>query len=194
VGEGLVTVAVKADVLVRSRGLIAVRGQVRLVPEMKRFRGRATEKPFGEDRDRMLRASGDGAILFRAGEARHVAIDLTGDSGYFREEAIFGFEDAVSFENGRVASRVGPDLNLVHLRGSGQLLLACQGAVATLEVTREAPVQVPVRALVGWTGALTPRLAPLTETVAGADHEPGAPIVVELTGEGRVLVDEGAAL
>jgi hypothetical protein len=52
---------------------------------------------------------------------------------------------------------------------------------------------VPAEALVGWTGALTPRIVPL----AG---EPGTPeavegeSVVELAGDGRVLVDPDAAV
>jgi hypothetical protein len=41
-----------------------------------------------------------------------------------------------------------------------------------------------VAALVGWTGGLTPRLAPLLEGQDGG--------AVELSGEGRVLVDAAA--
>jgi hypothetical protein len=41
-----------------------------------------------------------------------------------------------------------------------------------------------VAALVGWTGTLTPRIAPLF--AGGADGD-----AVEISGEGRVLVDPG---
>jgi uncharacterized protein (AIM24 family) len=191
VSRGLLTVEVHGEVLVRGRGLAAVRGAVRLVPEMKRFRGRATEKPFGEGPDRVLRASGEGALLFRAGSRRLAAVDLGGESGYFREEVVLGFEDQLAFENGRVASRLGTDLNLVHLRGRGRLLLATAGELVALAASADAPVRVPLAVVAGWTGNLTPRLSPLLEGSDPAD--PAAPLAVELAGEGRVLLDPEAA-
>ncbi len=193
--SGLLTVTVRRDVLVREVGLLAVRGAVRLVPEMKRFRGRAIDKPFGEGSCRMLRASGEGALLFRVQGVCLAPIDLAGESGYFREDVVFAFEDAVAFENGRVASRPGRDLNLVHMRGPGRVLLATRGEIAALEVTREAPLRVPMAGLVGWTGTVTPRIGPILVEEAGeaADGAPGEQVVVDLGGDGRVLLDEGAA-
>jgi len=137
----------------------------------------------------VLRASGEGALLYRAGPRRLTPVELSGESGYFREEVVFGFEDALAFENGRVASRLGADLNLVHLRGRGRFLLATAGDLTGLQVTADAPLRVPLGTLAGWSGALTPRLAPLQEGADGA--EPA--LVVELSGEGRVLLDPEAA-
>ena len=192
--RGLLTVAVRGEVLVREEGLLAVRGAVRLAPERKRFRGRATDKPFGEGARRMLRASGLGALLYRVPGASLTPVDLEGESVYLLEAMVFAFEVPVSFENGRIASRFGQDLNLVHLSGRGRVLLATRGEIAALEATRETPIRVPLAALVGWTGALTPRIVPLADA-AGAPQEgaPGEPLVVELGGDGRVLLDEGVA-
>jgi uncharacterized protein (AIM24 family) len=136
----------------------------------------------------MLRAAGEGELLYAAGERLLVRLALEGDAGYFREDAVFALEEAVAFENGRVAAQGGPDLHLVHLRGRGEVLLEARGEVAALEVAAGAPVRVAVAALVGWTGALTPHVGPLVE-----GGGPGAALAVELSGEGRVLVDEGAA-
>lgn len=183
--DGLVAVATGGEVLVRGAGLIAVRGGVKLVPELKRFRGKATDRPFGEGEARVLRASGEGALVLRPALPLTL-LRLAEDAGYFREEALFGFEASLGFENGRVAGTAVPDLNLVHLRGSGDLLLAARGAVRGLEVRTGAPVRVPPAALLGFAGALTPRLVPLFDG-------PGAPHAVELIGQGRVLLDEGAA-
>ncbi len=192
--RGLLTVAIRGEVLVREEGLLAVRGAVRLVPEMKRFRGRATDKPFGEGARRMLRASGLGALLYRARGSCLVPVDLEGESAYFLDDVVFAFEDPVAFENGRVASRIGQDLNLVHLRGPGRVLLATRGEIAALEVTRETSLRVPFTALVGWTGALVPRVVPMAEAAGAAeDGSPGGPLMVELGGDGRVLLDQGAA-
>ncbi len=193
-GRGLLTVTVRRDVLVREEGLLAARGTVRLVPEMKRFRGRATDRPFGERGRRMLRASGEGTLLYRVPGVLLAPVDLEGESGYFREDAVFAFEDAAAFENGRVAARPGPDLNLVHLRGPGQVLLATLGEVAALEVRPGVPLRVAVGALVGWTGAVTPKIGPIVEGTAGdAESATGEPVAVELTGDGHALVDQGRA-
>jgi uncharacterized protein (AIM24 family) len=100
---------------------------------------------------------------------------------------VFAFEEPVAYENGRLAA-AGADLDLVHLRGRGRVVLRTGGEPVAVDVQPGAPVRVPLASLVGWTGVVAPRLAPL----AGADGEGGA---VELTGDGRVLVDpagEGA--
>jgi hypothetical protein len=59
-----------------------------------------------------------------------------------------------------------------------------------VDVTPQAPLKVPLAALVGWIGALTPRVCALLDETA----ESSEPVVVavELAGEGRVLADPGA--
>jgi uncharacterized protein (AIM24 family) len=184
----LLAVSVRGEVRVRLDGLFATRGAVAVAPEQKRFRGRATEKPFGEGPTRMHRASGEGALLFRAGEGRRfTVIDLGADAAYLREEAVFGFEEGIAFENGRVPSSISAELNLVHLRGAGKFLLATAGEPVALEVAPDAPLRVPLDALVGWVGALTPRVTALLEDEGGP-----LGVAVELTGEGRVLADPAA--
>jgi hypothetical protein len=58
-----------------------------------------------------------------------------------------------------------------------------------VEVSAGAPLRLPLAALVGWIGGLTPRVCALLD-------DPAAPpiVAVELTGEGRVLVDPAASL
>jgi uncharacterized protein (AIM24 family) len=159
-----------------------------MASEMKRFRGRATDKPFGEGAARMHRVSGDGVLLFRTAGRRFTALDLGPDAAYLREEALFGFEGGIGFENGRVPSSISAELHLVHLRGRGRFLLATEGEPVTLDVVADAPLKVPLASLVGWVGTLTPRVCALVE-------DAGAPVVVavELTGEGRVIADPSAA-
>ncbi|HET9598061.1 MAG TPA: tetratricopeptide repeat protein [Anaeromyxobacteraceae bacterium] len=188
-GERL-TVRVGEDVLARALGLLAARGTVRLVPEMKRFRGSPTERPFGVGPARVLRASGDGELVYRVSGLRLVDVAVGPEPTYFAERAVFAFEGALAFENGRVASRGAPDLDLVHLKGPGDVVLAVRGEVVQLAATPGAPVRVPLAALVGWSGALTPRIGALAEGGQNGAEE----LAVELTGEGRVLVDDGAAL
>ena len=94
-------------------------------------------------------------------------------------------EDALAFENGRVPSSIAVDLNLVHLRGNGNFLLATGGNPVAIDVTVDAPLKLPLEALVGWVGGLTPKVSHLSE-------EDPTTAAVELTGEGRVLADPGA--
>lgn len=185
VRDGVLSVSVRGEVRVRLAGLFALRGDVALAGDVKRFRGRTTDTPFGEGAERMHRASGEGVLLLRAGERRLTAIELGGEAAYFREDAVCGLDGSIAFENGRVPSSAG-ELNLVHIRGEGALLLATRGAPVAVDVLPGAPLRLPVAALVGWTGALTPRLGPLAED---AD---GTPLAVELTGEGRAIADPDA--
>jgi uncharacterized protein (AIM24 family) len=177
------TVNVRGELLCRLAGLAAWRGELAFSAEVKRFRGRATEKPFGEPPEQMHRVVGEGLVVLRAAGRRFTVLELGGETGYFREAVVFGFQEAVSFENGRLPSAAG-GLDLVHLRGHGRLVLVTHGEPVAVEVTRASPVHVPLASLVGWTGALSPRIAPLF--AGGADGE-----AVEISGEGRVLVDPG---
>jgi uncharacterized protein (AIM24 family) len=186
-GDTLV-VTIKGAALCRVDGLFAQKGALQLSPEMKRFRGKATDKPFGDGASQMRRVAGDGLLLFRAVGRRFTALDLGGESGYFREEAVFGLEDGIGFENGRVPSRLSAELNLVHLKGKGRFLVVSRGEPVTVDVTADQPVLVPLAALVGWTGNLTPRLA----TLSGAAEGEGL-VGVELSGEGRAITDPGVA-
>jgi len=189
VSEGALAVAVRGDLHVRLDGLFATQGRVAFTPEVKRFRGRAIDKPFGEGAIRMHRASGEGSLLYRTAGRRFSALDLGADAAYLREEVLFGFEDGLAYENGRVPSSISGELNLVHLRGRGRFLLVAAGEPVSIDVTGAAPLRVPLAALVGWIGGLTPRVCALLE-------DPDAPVVVavELAGEGRVIADPAAAV
>jgi tetratricopeptide (TPR) repeat protein len=188
VGEGTLGVAVAGEVRVRLDGLFATQGKLTLAGEVKRFRGRAIDKPFGEGPLRMHRVSGEGTLLFRTQGRRFSALDLGPDAAYLREEILFGFEDGIAFENGRVPSSSG-ELNLVHLRGRGRFLIATAGEPVAVDIAAGVPLRLPLAALVGWMGALTPRVCPLID-------DPAWPpvVAVELTGEGRVLADPTAVV
>jgi uncharacterized protein (AIM24 family) len=192
---GILHVAVRGELVCRLDGLFAVRGAVTARPEVKRFRGKLTEKPFGAGRERMNRVAGDGALFFRTGGWVFTVVDLAGDAGYFREDSVFALEEAVVFENGRVPSRHSRDLDLVHLRGRGRMLLRTVAAPVAIEVSGTEPLRVPPQALLGWTGSVTPRIGLLNAggVVPDAAPPPGTLILVEMTGDGRVFVDPDAS-
>ena len=179
-----VRVEVRGDVLVRTAGLLGWTGVIEARAEFKRFRGRVTDKPFGWGPARMHRLLGTGTAWLGVMGRTFLAVDLGDESVYLREDWVFGFEESVMFENGRVPSEVAPDLDLVHLSGVGQVLLALPGPLRSTEVRHDAPVTVPLQHWVGWQGQLSPRVVAL-----GWEGPEGTPApAVELSGEGVALL------
>lgn len=179
-----VLVRVQGEVLSRLEGLLAASGALQYVPEMKRFRGKATDKDFGEGERRIVRVSGNGLLHLARRGRQFVVVELGEESVYFREEAVFAFEETLVFENGRVPSKVAPDLHLVHLRGKGKVLLDLPSPLQTAPATGGIPVAVPFAALVGWQGSLTPKITGLPDEQEGT----AVTAVVQLTGEGYALL------
>lgn len=179
-----VRVEVRGEVLVRTSGLLGMTGVIEARAEFKRFRGRVTDKPFGWGAARMHRLLGTGTAWLGVMGRTFLAVDLGDESVYLREDWVFGFEEPVMFENGRVPSEVAPDLDLVHLSGVGQVLLALPGPLRSTEVRHDAPVTVPLQHWVGWQGQLSPRVVAL-----GWEGPEGTPApAVELSGEGVALL------
>jgi uncharacterized protein (AIM24 family) len=184
IGATEVLIQVRGEMLTRLDGLVASWGQLSLKPELKRFRGRPTDKPFGEGARRMLRAAGEGRFVISRENRIFTALELGDEPAYFREEVLFAFEESIVFENGRVPSKTGHDLHLVHVRGRGKLLLVTAGAPKAVELTRGEPLRIPMDQLVGWHGPLIqPRVVPIVE------EAPEMGVALELSGEGSALVD-----
>ena len=184
IGASEVLVQVRGEMLTRLDGLVASWGSMTMKPELKRFRGKATDKPFGEGARRMLRAQGEGRYVISREGRYFTALELADEPAYFREEILFAFEESILFENGRVPSKIGQDLHLVHLRGRGKLLLVTSGPPRSVEVSKGEPLRIPMDQLVGWHGPLIqPRLVPIVE------EAPELGVALELAGEGRALVD-----
>lgn len=182
----LVAIDVSKELFARFDGLVATFGAFDCRPAFKKFRGRLTDKPFGEANRRMMHLSGTGRLWIAPQERRFVAIEIGDEQAYFREEALFAFEESLLFENGRVPSKFSGDLQLVHLRGRGRALLVSRFRVRSVDIVKDEPVRVPLERLLGWHGNVAPRIVALAED-AGPDAAPLA--AVELTGDGRVLLD-----
>jgi hypothetical protein len=187
VNDDSVLVTVRGELLVRTAGMIGFTGALDFRPEYKRFRGRVTDRPFGEGSERMQRVLGTGAAWVAREGRRFLAVSLGEEGAYLREPMVFGFEEQVNFENGRVPSDVAPDLDLVHLAGYGQVLLSLPGALRSLEVRADGAVTIPLEHWVGWQGQIAPRVLAMPW-----DHpRGGAALAVELTGEGFALLCVG---
>jgi uncharacterized protein (AIM24 family) len=184
IGTSELVIQVRGEMLTRLDGLVASWGMASVRSELKRFRGKATDKPFGDGARRMLRVSGEGRYVIARDGRCFTPLELGDEPAYFREEVLFAFEESLVFENGRVPSKLGGDLHLVHLRGRGRLLLVSGGEPRAVEVRKGEPLRIPMDQLVGWHGPLIqPRVVPIVE------EAPELGIALELSGEGRALVD-----
>ena len=73
-----------------------------------------------------------------------------------------------------------------HLVGRGRALVVTRWEPRSVDIVKSEPCRIPLHALLGWHGNVTPRVVPIAE-----DGGPGAPALagVELTGDGRALLD-----
>lgn len=183
VRSDLVLITVREELLTRLSGLLAYGGSVVFKPERKRFRGRLTDRGFGDGPEQMTRATGNGILMLDPNKRIFLATQVGGASAYFREDVVFAFEKSLAFENGRLPSDMTPDLDLVYLRGQGEVLLCPGGPLRSVEVTTARPVTVPLENMVGWYGSLTPRISILAFDENGKVIRAG----VELSGDGFLL-------
>jgi hypothetical protein len=181
--QGL-AVTVAGQMLLRMENLVAVVGGLTVAPEARRRRGRPTNEPFGDSPSQLHRLTGQGIVYLEPMGQFH-SLDLTDqpatavddEGAYLREDLVFGFEESVSFDNGRLTDEAGLSLELVHLKGWGKVLLRLDGVLKAMPVPPGTPTMVPLSRLVGWFGRLTPRLVGF-----------GGQGAVELSGDGFALL------
>ncbi len=185
VGAEVVALKLAGQLRSRLNGLLWVRGEIQRQGEQKRFRGRSTDKTFGEGADRLFHLTGSGQVLLATSGRIFTPVDLDDEAAYLVEDVLFGFEDSLWYENGRVPSKAPPDLNLVHVRGRGKALLRSPGALRSAEVRTGEPLQLPIDRLLGWVGQLTPTLL-LPDAIDQAGQTPMGRWL-RLEGEGWAL-------
>lgn len=185
IGPEVVVLHVHGELFARLSSFVGMEGTVNFEPLKRKFRGRISDQAFGEGTEQMQKLTGNGSVLVSAPGFGYHAVDLDDESAYFRESAVFAFEERVSFENGRMGGEELAEVLLVHLRGQGKVLLRVgQGGLRSLTIRANRPVTLPATGLVGWYGAVNPRLVSLPVAGPGAAGGTG----VELSGEGFALV------
>lgn len=171
-----------AEIRTRLDGLVAAHGVAAWTPVHKRFRGAEIERLFGTGPRALWRATGGGRLLFasrgRTFSDLQVGEGALGAEVYLVEGHVFAFDEGLTWENGRLPGQA-TDLHLVRFGGAGHVLLATDLAVRTERVVGGC-LSLPTAGLVGWSGALAPRLV-------GAEEGPAVPWI-ELTGTGVVLL------
>ncbi|HSQ62138.1 MAG TPA: tetratricopeptide repeat protein [Polyangiaceae bacterium] len=141
-------------------------------------------EPFGGLGSPMLRMQVSGPVLLGPRPAhRLMPISLDADSTLFlREDMVFAFDLALTFENGRLTFAEGDALPVAQFRGGGALVLELLDPLVALEVTAGRSVVARRESLIGWTGRLLPRAVPMSEAPSGQRG------LLGFSGEGSVLV------
>jgi hypothetical protein len=181
--DGLLVFPIQDTGYVRTDVLVSLAGQFELEPVNRRYRGKRTESLFGGNDSAVVALMGKGLAVVDPGKLEVAALQLKQEEIFLVENVLLAFSSGLVWENGRLPSDTDKDLDIVHLRGSGQILLATRSNVVSLEVKKDQPVTAHASRLVGWNGQLVPYRGPLP----GLPENARRPPIVRFEGTGVVL-------
>lgn len=181
--DGILAFPVPDVGYVRTDMLVALAGQFEVETVNRRYRGKRTDSLFGGPDAAIVALLGNGLALLFPKDLSVRLITLKSEELYLVESALLAFTQGLVWENGRLPSESDRDLDIVHLRGSGRLVVGTESPLLALSVKPEQPVTVNASRLVGWNGQLVPYRAPLPGLPESARRIP----VVRFEGTGVVL-------
>lgn len=148
----------------------------------RRARGQDLSEPLGGPDATFLRFEAVRALSLGRSRQRLASLELGAERLFVRETHLVGFSADVSYETGRLASAYGSELVLVHLWGTGRVLLDVPPGLSALAVDPGASVVARARCVFGWTGRLLPQALPAAQAPGGARG------FVSFSGEGALLL------
>jgi hypothetical protein len=158
-------------------------------PLQRRMRNRTLDEPLGGAEAPLVALAGAGCIALAPGEnGRLWPFRMDGDFLFVREDVLAGFEDTVSYENGRLAAFEGDAVALVQLRGKGGVVLRSEGAVVSIDVRADRSAIFARETVLGWAGRLLPRELSPEEAPGGSSR------LISFAGEGTVFAGAGARM
>lgn len=179
----------ESHVYSRLSGLISMTGSLDTKWESKRFQGKPIDQIFGPAEDPMACIEGRGSLRLFVDKTKHLTMMQIADplAAYFCEGAVLAFGPQISWENGRVPSPSSEisDMPLDNLWGEGTVLVVSQGPLRGFHIKAGQRVRVAYDRLVGWVGALVPRI--VYEKALALPERPTVAFV-EFEGEGGILV------
>jgi hypothetical protein len=149
--------------------------------------------PREQGGDPSLPLGGSNRPLLRVQQTRHIvlhprvdrvlqAVMLEHESFMIREECLGAFDLDLSHDYGRLASGLGDTISLVHLRGTGLVVLDLPTAFMALEVQEKQGCVLRCSSLIGWTGRIVARCLPAHESPAAMRGWTG------ISGQGTVFL------
>lgn len=181
--DGLLVFPIREAAYLRTDLLVGLRGSFEVEPVYRRYRGRRTDSFFGGSKTPLAAALGDGRAWLDAGDAEVTVLALDNEELYLVEGTLLAFSAGLVWENGRLPEPGGKDLDIVHLRGTGRVVLQTKRRLRAIE-SGDRPVTVAAPRLVGWAGAVVPSRG----SFPGLPESVDRPSIVRFEGNGRVLV------
>jgi len=176
--RGALRLTVADEVYARADAVLAGTGALRWERGARRSQGRFTTEPLGVTPALpFFRLTGAGAVWVAGPPDRWMALRLTDDVLYVREERLLAFEGALAWESGSVKDTGVP---MVQFRGRGLIALEVPRDPIAVEVGGDAQTLVSAGRLYGWVGRLVPHAAAIRGT---------APFQLVCEGEGIVLLE-----
>jgi hypothetical protein len=158
-------------------------------PVQRRMRNRTLDEPLGGADTPLVALSGTGCLALAPSENERLwPFRMDGDFLFVREDVLAGFEDTVSYENGRLAAFEGEAVALVQLRGKGGVVLRSIGHVVSIDVKADKSAIVARETVIGWAGRLLPRELSPEEAPGGSRR------LISFAGEGTVFAAAGARM
>ncbi len=184
-GIALVKTATTAGFAARLEAVRASSNALTMKLLERQAKGKSTGESFGGTSSPVVHVSGEGQLVLAPRHGRRLSSFALGDEDdmcFVREEVLLGFDRALVFENGRLATGEGEFVAVVQLRGRGAVLLEAIGDILTLEIQGNSGLSVRREVVLGWFGRLVPRALAPSEAPCGQRG------LVSFAGEGRVLV------
>jgi len=188
--DGAVLVRIDKSFNARSdclRALLAERpGALRSTVLRRRGRSVLSDEPLGSITGYFATIEGEGRLVLGAPESLFALVTMIdGEPLYVREARLLGFDGLIDHEAGRLPLGEGDYAGLVHLSGSGFVVMATRGRVSGLDVSSDRPAQIRADRLIGWAGRL------LAHPVASDEAPAQIRGLISVSGAGTVFFDGG---
>ena len=172
----------------RVGGLIAVEGDITFNAAKKILKGKTVAEDLGGDDDPLVEINGVGRIMLSTGNKMVKIITLNPDTVfYIKESAIMAFQSGISWENGVIRIDDSTNLEIVHLKGTGDVAIQSEKTPVIKEITKKTPLKVNVSSIIGWEGKIIPKVTEISQK-KGKDAQITVPFI-ELNGEGEVIIE-----
>lgn len=179
--EGGLEVASRGTVFVRKGCVAWYSGKLRFTP-LPEFRGTSLE--------RILRATGVGALLVNDPGRRAYRRDLTGQTLFVEGSRLLALDHGLTFRIDAIHDfRRNRRVDVLRVQGRGSAIFSVGGPVLAHEVSADYPLSISSRDLVGWSGELVASVLDddFLEEVMHADVS--SPPKIRFEGEGTVLTE-----
>ncbi len=144
----------------RSSLIVASNGPLTASIQNKKYKGKELSTPFGSETDPFHRIEGKGHILLEAQAKKwfHI-IPIEEELIYLVDKFVAAFIGELRFENGRLPSDDGYDVDLVQFRGTGRIFIQSDEKLLTVPVQGDDKCAFSYDKVVGWFGNTVPSLA-----------------------------------